>query len=189
MASLPIDVASVNYAALLVHQASYDGATTSFPIEDFGFASAAKTSTMPTFWAPLGTAVRAPVTGTVRQVVALESDAVALVFDGGTGAVWKLEHVATPTVKAGDRVNAGQVVGVVGEDAHGLGRVALGLSVAGAHECPFADGYVDLRARAQIFGQLAAARAKIEVLISDQSYFDQPAWETENCISLAPGES
>jgi len=108
----------------------------------FGFGA----NPQPVFFAPLGTAVLAPVTGKVTKVERLYSGDFTIWF--GTGPedpdVWETEHVIDPRVKVGDPVTAGQPVALVSDyDSRytpGVGLVELGLLRTGnppQHLCPF----------------------------------------------------
>ena len=207
--SLPLDLASIDYAAVLAFADQYTSGI-SFPIADYGdgvegsSAGEKKLNPQPTFWAPIGTPVLAPITGVVVNVQEIYSGDFTIMYaamGGDTqGPVWETEHVLNPTVKVGDSVTAGQPVAEVsdyecfyskkqfGNDAlcnTGLGLVELGYLVTGTvptHYCPFGE-YTNPAALPTITAQLDAARALIESL-KGKDYFKQDAWATPNCIVI-----
>ena len=207
--SLPLDLASIDYAAVLAFADQYTSGI-SFPIADYGdgvegsSAGEKKLNPQPTFWAPIGTPVLAPITGVVVNVQEIYSGDFTIMYaalGGDTqGPVWETEHVLNPTVKVGDSVTAGQPVAEVsdyecfyskekfGNDAlcnTGLGLVELGYLVGGGvptHYCPFGE-YTSPAALPTITAQLDAARALIESL-KGKDYFKQDAWATPNCIVI-----
>jgi len=120
----------------------------------------------PVFYAPLGTAVLAPINGTVTQVTKLYSGDFSIMFAASPNArtFWEVEHVITPKVKKGDRVKAGQAVGQVSDydsrNTPGIGIVELGLLQGGnppQHICPFL--HVEKKASARIQRELNAILA------------------------------
>ena len=206
--SLPLDLASIDYAAVLKFADQYTNG--SFPIADFGDGiegtdvAGARLNPQPTFWAPIGTPVLAPITGVIVNVQEIYSGDFTIMYAptgaGIQGPVWETEHVLNPTVKVGDSVTAGQPVAEVsdyecfyskekfGNDTlcnTGLGLVELGYLVGGTvptHYCPFGE-YTSPAALPTITAQLDAARALIES-IRGKNYFKQDAWATPNCIVL-----
>ena len=206
--SLPLDLASIDYAAVLKFADQYTNGN--FPIADYGdgiegsSVAEARLNPQPTFWAPIGTPVLAPITGVVVNVQELYSGDFTIMYAAlgadMQGSVWGTEHVLNPTVKVGDSVTAGQPVAEVsdyecfyskekfGNDAlcnTGLGLVELGYLVGGGvptHYCPFGE-YTSPAALPTITAQLDAARALIESL-KGKDYFKQDAWATPNCIVL-----
>lgn len=102
----------------------------------------------PTFFAPLGTPVLAPVTGLVTKVELLYSGDYTIWMAASPDAadVWETEHVIGARVAPGDTVVAGQVIATVSDydsrNTPGVGLVELGLLRTGSppvHVCPFAD--------------------------------------------------
>jgi hypothetical protein len=81
-------------------------------IADFGFvydgAGGRQANPQPTFWAPLGTPVLAPVTGTVMAVSVVWSGdySVMISASGRMDWVWETEHVIEVRVKPGDQGRA-----------------------------------------------------------------------------------
>lgn len=211
--SLPVDVASINYAVLAQSADLYDGV--GFPLSDFGFvipassAGPAKANPQPTFWAPLGTAVLAPVDGVVISVETLYSGDFSIMI-GKTGQmssyVWETEHVINVSVAPGDTVTAGQTIATVSDYecsysrtafgnatycGTGIGLVELGLLHGGQvpeHFCPFASNYVDPSAAAAVSAELAAARSTIETAFADPELYEPAGWSTPDCITIDPIE-
>jgi hypothetical protein len=124
-------------------------------------AEGTRANPQPTFWAPLGTEVLAPVSGVVVGISVVWSgdESVMIAADGDGDWVWEVEHVIDVRVAVGDVVEAGQVVALVSDydvrNTPGVGLVELGLLQGGnppQHFCPFA--YVDPDAEASIVAGL-----------------------------------
>lgn len=120
----------------------------------------------PVFYVPLGTPVLAPISGTVARISKLYSGdySIMLVGSASSQTMWEVEHVISPRVRKGERVKAGQAVGVVSDyDARntpGVGLVELGVLRGGnppKHLCPFL--YLDARSRSRIQAELNALLA------------------------------
>lgn len=210
LASLPVDLAAVDWAAVMAESDLYPGGT---PIADFGFVHGEDTSDerrnpQPTFYVPLGTPVLAPIDGVVVAIEPLYSGDLTIMYASGPDVrvpVWETEHVEDPLVAVGDTVVAGQPVAVVSDYScfysraqfgneewcgRGIGLVELGHLVGGAvpkHFCPFATDLVDAAAWPAIEAELTAARATIEEL-AGTTLFDTASWATPYCIVLEPIE-
>jgi hypothetical protein len=213
MESLPLDLDAIDYDVVMAEHARYAVLHT-YPISDFGVAVAGTSASpegghqlQPTFWAPLGTDVLAPVSGRVTGVPTLYSGDQSVMFEGDDGLIWETEHVIDVMVSEGDEVVAGQPVAKVGDYeceyarrmfgndelcGTGIGIVELGLLEGRpdgpVHHCPFAPDRLAPDSARAIFDELARARVVIEGALSDLSYFDQDAWASEACVSLAPIE-
>src|SRR3989344_5365339 len=119
----------------------------------FGFVipassvGAAKANPQPTFVVPLGTPVRSLVDGVVAAMPTLWSKdySIQVTTDGKMQKwIYETEHLINPTVKVGDKVVAGQIVGEVSDFNHGappgFGAVEIGILKGGQtpeHICPF----------------------------------------------------
>ena len=206
---LPIDLSTVDWKKVVAHRSLFDGG---LPISDFGHLDGAGTANerrnpQPTFFAPLGTVVVAPVDGVVVEVGTLYSGDSTIMFGVATGhtdVAWETEHVIEVLVHVGDKVTAGQPVAKVsdylctyskakfGNDAYcgtGIGLTELGYLVGGnppKHFCPFGE-LTDPTALPKIETQLAAARQQIEKL-AGKRLFDTRKWATPNCIVVDPVE-
>lgn len=207
--SLPIDLANVDWAAVMQHSDLYAKGT---PISDFGFLDGEGTENerrnpQPTFHVPLGTPVLAPIDGLVSEVKMLYSGDYTIMFVGSSGdrsIAWETEHVEAVLVNPGDVVRAGQPVASVsnylctyskkqfGNDSYcglGIGLVELGHLVGGAvprHHCPF-GALTDPTAIGRIESELSNARSAIEQL-AGKRLFDTENWATPNCIIDEPIE-
>lgn len=115
----------------------------------------------PVFYAPLGTSVLAPISGSVARVSKLYSGdySIMLVSAPNSQTLWEVEHVISPRVKQGNRVKAGQVLGLVSDyDARntpGVGMVELGLLQGGTppkHICPFL--HIDAKSKSRVHAEL-----------------------------------
>jgi hypothetical protein len=100
----------------------------------------------PTFIVPLGTKVHSLVDGVVVNVPKLYSNdySVHVGASSESSTVVETEHIINVTVKVGDKVKAGDVLGEVSDyDAHnyaGLGLYEIGILIGGnppSHICPF----------------------------------------------------
>jgi hypothetical protein len=122
------------------------------PYFDYGFqveassAGPARKNPQPTFIVPLGTKVHSLVDGVVVNVPKLYSDDYSIHVQASEDSemIFELEHVINVTVKVGDTVKAGDVLGEVSDyDAHnyaGLGLYEIGILIPGnppSHICPF----------------------------------------------------
>lgn len=207
--SLPLDLAAVDWQEVLANADILRGTPA---IVDFGYIDGAGTADerrnpQPTFYAPLGTPVLAPIDGVVTAIEPLYSGDLTIMFaaePGRPAAAWETEHVRDPVVQVGDTVRAGQPVAVVSDYlctysrdefgneewcGRGIGLVELGYLVGGAvprHYCPFGD-LTDPTALARIEAELDAARAEIESLLGTP-IFDTSSWASPNCIVLEPIE-
>jgi hypothetical protein len=122
------------------------------PYFDYGFqveassAAPARKNPQPTFIVPLGTKVHSLVDGVVTNVPKLYSDdySVHVQASEDSEMIFETEHIINVTVKVGDTVKAGDVLGEVSDyDAHnyaGLGLYEIGILIGGnppSHICPF----------------------------------------------------
>lgn len=166
---------------------------------DYGFfipsssASPNKYNPQPTFVLPLGTPVRSMVDGIVANIPTLWSgDYSVQVTASGKLETWvyEVEHLINPTVKVGDRVTAGQIIGEVSAfDAGapaGFGAVEIGILKGGnppQHVCPFA--YLDPSIKQEIEKKIIAFYKAWEVYIGDQTLYDEYTG-TPGCLTLNP---
>lgn len=169
---------------------------------DFGYVIKAaytssgqdKASPQPTFIAPLGTKVRSLVDGVVFEVTKLYSgDYSVQVYDGKSATwVYETEHVINVTVKKGDKVTAGQVVGEVSDYSKqgydGLGLFEIGILHGGnppQHVCPFS--YLDDSIKADTFAKLSALMKSWEEYRNDPTlYPEESTYPVLGCLSLDP---
>jgi len=212
--ALLLDFANIDYAAVMAQRDKFKDGAPPYPMVEFGYmlppnsaSPDGKANVQPSYWAPLGTVVRAPSSGKVYMVPQLYSGDYSVHIERGDGAVWETEHVLDPLVKPGDEVVAGQPVAKVsdyeceysrrmfGNEQYcstGIGVVEFGLLVPGAgapiHECPYAEANLDPAHRDEMFRDLAAARAKVEAILGDPNFYDEESWESPNCITAAPIE-
>jgi murein DD-endopeptidase MepM/ murein hydrolase activator NlpD len=167
---------------------------------EFGFVIPANTSStgndkpnpQPTYHAPMGTKVRSAVDGVVDKVADLWSTptlgdvSVMVKPDGLAGrcyVVVEFEHVVKPTVRAGDRVTAGQVIAEVGplnsQGSAGLGLVEFGILTGSPngrplHVCPYA--YFEPSVRATQLAILGRLMADWEAYFGDANLYNEGAW-------------
>ena len=151
-----------------------------------------KSNPQPTYLAPLGTAVRSVVDGTVERIADLWStptygDVSVMVRPDGLPAgcyvVVEAEHVLHPVVAVGDRVVAGQVIAEVGplnnQGNSGLGVVEFGvLTGAGngrpLHVCPYI--YFAPAVAATQLGALQRLMADWESYTGDATLWRETSW-------------
>ena len=167
---------------------------------EFGFVIPANTSStgndkpnpQPTYLAPMGTKVRSAVDGVVDKVSDLWSTptlgdvSVMVKPDGLSGrcyVVVEFEHVVKPTVRAGDRVTAGQVIAEVGplnsQGSAGLGLIEFGILTGSPngrplHVCPYA--YFEPSVRGTQLAILGRLIADWEAYFGDANLYNEGAW-------------
>ena len=153
----------------------------------------AKSNPQPTYVVPLGTPVRSIVDGIVVTMPTLWSGDVSIqVTKDGTFQqpwIYEMEHLIRPTVKVGDRVTAGQIVGEVGSfnsgDPPGYGAVEIGILKGGQtpqHVCPFA--YLDDTIREQTSAKLKTLFTSWEEYIGDPTLYTDTT--IPGCLTLDP---
>ncbi len=167
---------------------------------EFGFVIPAATSStgndkpnpQPTYLAPMGTKVHSAVDGVVDRIADLWSTptlgdiSVMVKPDGLAGRCYmvvEFEHVVEPTVRAGDRVTAGQVIAEVGplnsQGSRGLGLVEFGILTGSPngrplHVCPYA--YFDPAVRSTQLAILGRLIADWEGYFGDTTLYNEAAW-------------
>jgi len=153
-----------------------------------------KINPQPTFVVPLGTKVRSIVDGIVVSIPTLWSGdySVQITEDGRMQKwIYETEHLINPTVKVGDKVTAGQIVGEVSNFNHGAppgyGTVEIGILKGGQtpqHVCPFA--YLDNSIREETFIKMKNLFQSWEDYIGDQTLYNDTA--IPGCLTLDPIE-
>jgi biotin carboxyl carrier protein len=153
-----------------------------------------KSNPQPTFIAPLGTKVMSLVDGVVFEVPKLYSGDYSVQVYDGKSAVWvyETEHVINVTVKKGDTVKAGQVVGEVSDYSKqgydGMGLFEIGLLKGGnppQHFCPF--NYLDESIKDNTFKELSALMKSWEEYRGDTTlYPDESSYPVLGCLTLGP---
>jgi biotin carboxyl carrier protein len=189
--TLPIDISALDPAAV----AGYEG----HPVLDYGYViseavNGPKSNPQPTFYAPLGTAVMAPVSGTVVNVPTLYSNDYSIHIGVEESMwVWETEHVIDVLVAVGDTVVAGQAIATVSDyderNSPGLGLVELGLLEAGTppkHHCPWP--YLAEGARDDVLAILDTFRAAAEAASGNSALYDETAYVAPGCLTLEPIE-
>lgn len=153
-----------------------------------------KANPQPTFVVPLGTPVRALVDGVVASIPTLWSgDYSIMVTTDGTLQKWiyETEHIINPTVKVGDKVTAGQIVGEVSNFNNGapagFGTVEIGILKGGQtpeHVCPFA--YLDGSIKEETFKKMNDLFKSWEDYVGDQTLYEKTV--IPGCLTLDPIE-
>lgn len=154
-----------------------------------------KRNPQPTFILPLGTKVLSLVDGVVADVKGLYSgDSTIMVTSSGqlSSYIYETEHIVNPTVKAGDRVKAGQVIGDVStHDSQyhpGFGIVEIGILHPGAgqaqHICPF--HYLDSSVKADIQTKILNIHKAWMNYIGNQSLYDDAHAAEPGCYVNTP---
>lgn len=155
---------------------------------------AGRLNPQPTFIAPLGTKVHSLVAGTVVNVPKLYSkDYSVHVQPYGSDLIFETEHVQNVTVKTGDKVKAGDIVGEVSDyDAKnlaGLGLFEIGILKGGnppSHICPF--DYLDDSIKAETLKKITALEDAWEKFVSNDKVYNQKSEPTPGCITKDPIE-
>jgi murein DD-endopeptidase MepM/ murein hydrolase activator NlpD len=88
--------------------------------------------------APLGTPIKAPNTGTVRLVDDHFFSGTSVILDHGLGLYTLYAHLHTATVKEGDKVQRGDIIGTVGKTGRATGpHLHWGAWLNGSRVNPF----------------------------------------------------
>jgi len=157
---------------------------------------AGRLNPQPTFIAPLGTKVHSLVDGKVFKVEKLYSgDYSVMVMPEGSDLAFETEHIKEVTVKEGDSVKAGDVVGVVSDydakNLNGLGLFEIGVLKGEAnkpprHYCPF--DYLDDSIKDETLKKITALETAWEKFMGDDTIYQQEKDVTPGCRSLNPIE-
>ena len=152
-----------------------------------------KENPQPTFVVPLKTPVRSLVDGIVVSIPTLWSGdySVQVTADGQMQKwIYETEHLINPTVKVGDRVTAGQIVGEGSDFNHGappgFGTVEIGILKGGnppEHVCPFA--YLDPSIKEEVFAKIKAFYKSWEEYQDDTALYNEGE-EIPGCLKLDP---
>jgi len=155
-----------------------------------------KTNLQPAFYLPIGTKVRSLINGVVVGIPVLWSGdySVMVAPEATSKYIWETEHVLNPTVKRGERVVAGQVVGEVSnfqssDPLVNVGAVEIGLLEGGnppRHHCPFL--YLDPSIKSQVENWLVDLRAAWERVQGNPDIYDEGAYATPGCKITDPIE-
>jgi len=157
-----------------------------------------KANLHPTFILPLGTPVRAMISGVVVGVPKLYSGdySVQMTVDGQMdGLIFELEHVKKPIVKVGDKVTPGQVVAEVtdfgGHNYPGYGSVDIAVFHAGEggqpeHLCPFL--YLDASIKDEVGQKIQALYKSWEEYMGKDMLYDEANHKIPGCIITDPIE-
>jgi biotin carboxyl carrier protein len=148
---------------------------------------AGRLNPQPTFVAPLGTKVHSLVDGKVFKVEKLYSgDYSVMVMPEGSELTFETEHIKDVTVKEGDTVKAGDVVGVVSDydarNLNGLGLVEIGVLLGGnppKHLCTF--DYLDDSIKAETLKKITALEDSWEEFMGDKNVYQQDKEPVAGC--------
>ena len=151
-----------------------------------------KLNPQPTYVLPLHTKVHSLVTGDVVDVKRLYSNDYTIWVARSTSShyTYETEHVDNPTVKQGDRVTGGQVVGEVSSKdsdiTPGFGLLEIGILYTAhdypQHLCPFK--YLDPAIKADIGKKITALHAAWETWLGQRVYL-QP-FASPGCVTEEP---
>lgn len=151
-----------------------------------------KSNPQPTYILPLGTPVRSLVDGIVAAMPTLWSGdiSVQITEDGQLQQwVYEMEHVIRPTVRVGDRVTAGQIIGEVSDFDKGVpvgfGVTEIGILRGGnppSHVCPFA--YLDESIKQETFKKLRAFYEAWETYRGNPALYDENKETFLGCLTL-----
>lgn len=107
--------------------------------------------------------------------------------------VYETEHIINPTVKIGDKVTAGQILGEVSNFNNGapdgFGTVEIELLKGGNppyHVCPFA--YLDPAIKEDIEKKIISLQTAWEEYIGDSDLYGESANNYPGCLTLDPIE-
>ena len=154
------------------------------------------------FYLPLGTSVISMVNGTVCDVPKLYSNDYSVrvappgmaCMQGGAYVLYEHEHILNPTVKVGDKVTAGQKLGIVGDynphwKAKGLGVLETGVffskkgSNAPWHAC--LSSFLDPTKKSTMLATLSSAFAAWEAELGDNTLYDEAKMSPVGCYTTA----
>ena len=154
------------------------------------------------FYLPLGTPVISMVSGTVCDVPKLYSNDYSVrvappgmkCMQGGAYVLYEHEHILNPTVKVGDKVTAGQKIGIVGDynphwKAKGLGVLETGVffskkgSNAPWHAC--LSSFLDPSKKTALLATLSSAFAAWEAELGDSTMYDEAKMSPVGCYTTA----
>jgi hypothetical protein len=154
------------------------------------------------FYLPLGTSVISMVDGTVCDVPKLYSNDYSVrvappgmaCMQGGAYILYEHEHILNPTVKVGDKVTAGQKIGIVGDynphwKAKGLGILETGVffskkgSNAPWHAC--LSSFLDPSKKTALLATLSSAYAAWEAELGDNTLYDEAKMSPVGCYTTA----
>jgi hypothetical protein len=154
------------------------------------------------FYLPLGTSVISMVDGTVCDVPKLYSNDYSVrvappgmaCMRGGAYILYEHEHILNPTVKVGDKVTAGQKIGIVGDynphwKAKGLGILETGVffskkgSNAPWHAC--LSSFLDPSKKTALLATLSSAYAAWEAELGDNTLYDEAKMSPVGCYTTA----
>jgi hypothetical protein len=152
------------------------------------------------FYLPLGTSVVSMVNGTVCEVPKLYSDDFSVrvappdmsCTQDGAAILYEHEHLINPMVKVGDKVTAGQKIGIVSDynpnwKAKGLGIIETGVffskkgSNAPWHAC--LSSFLDPTKKSAMFATLSSAYAAWEAEIGDTTLYDEAKMSPLGCYT------
>lgn len=154
------------------------------------------------FYLPLGTSVVSMVTGTVCDLAKLYSNDYSVrvappgmsCMQGGAYVLYEHEHLLNPTVKVGDKVTAGQKLGIVSDynsnwKAKGLGVIETGVffskkgSNAPWHAC--LSSFLDPTKKSAMLATLSSAYAAWETELGDTTLYDEAKMSPVGCYTTA----
>lgn len=155
---------------------------------------AGRLNPQPTFVAPLGTKVHSLVDGKVFKVEKLYSDDYSvMVMPEGSELTFETEHIKEVTVKEGDTVKAGDVLGVVSDydarNLNGMGLVEIGVLEGGnppKHHCTF--DYLDDSIKAETLKKITALEDAWEEFVGDNTVYQQANEPIAGCRTQNPIE-
>lgn len=148
---------------------------------------AGRLNPQPTFVAPIGTKVHSLVDGKVFKVEKLYSnDYSVMVMPEGSDLAFETEHIKGVTVKEGEVVKAGDVLGVVSDyDARnlsGMGLVEIGVLLGGnppQHLCTF--DYLDDSIKSETLKKITSLQTAWEDFVGDKGVYQQEKEPIAGC--------
>jgi hypothetical protein len=144
------------------------------------------------FLLPAGTKITAMVDGEVVGLTEFAKNDYGIMIAKDKSSKWRYEHehIASPTVKLGDKVVAGDVIAEVGQHTNtwqypGYGFFEIGLyrphsnGVGGSEDCVFK--YLDSSVKKDIQAKVSAFYKAWEEYIGDESIYDQENYASPGC--------
>jgi len=155
---------------------------------------AGRLNPQPTFVVAPGTKIHSLISGVVFDVPYIEhskdySVMVQADSSDGNAVTFETEHIKGVTVKKGDKVTAGQVLGVASDydapNLNGMSLIELGVLIPGnppKHACTF--DYLDDSVKQDIFAKLRQLESDWEAFMGDTSIFNEAQQSsTPGCLT------
>ena len=167
---------------------------TPYGLADIRSNDPTKINPQPVFFLPVGTNVLALGDGYINKLEKLYSGdyPIWIGSENATGKeelmypAYEHEHLINPTVKLGDKVKAGDVIGTVSDydtqNHPGFGTIEIGkLNMDGTHTCVFVD--LDKSVKDKINKDLTSIMAGWETYLGKPNIYAQESYKDPGCAT------